>query len=275
MQRKLESQGRVNAMNSPHHHTIVGIDVAMNSFDVATNRSNHVRHFAYDDAGLRDLVKHLRSITPHQVVMEATGGLQRRLVHHLLHAGFSVAVVNPRQVRDFARAFNQLAKTDVIDARMIASFAQTLQPRSCELPPVYEDKLRALVVRRRQAIDSQIRERNRLSRAYDTEVRKMTRQIIEVYTRQIEKIERQIAKIIKENQELQARAAILQSTPGIGPATTGTLIAELPELGRLNRQQIAKLVGIAPFTWRPSSLRNITRESARSTNTCSHRGRRR
>ena len=225
MGRKLESQGRVNAMNSQHHHTFVGIDVAKHSFDLATNRSNEVRHSNYDDHGLRELVKYLRTVKPELVVMEATGGLERRLHHHLTHAGFNVAIVNPRQVRDYARAFNQLAKTDQIDARIIASFAQTVRPRPRQLPGEHEEKLQSLVTRRRQVISNRVRETNRLDRAHDGDVRRMIKQAITLYSRQLEQIDRKIAKIIDENQDLQERASILQSAPGVGPATTAALVA--------------------------------------------------
>jgi transposase len=234
-------------MNSQRHHIVVGIDVAKRSFDLATNQSREVRHYDYDDAGLRALVRRLRTVKPHLVVMEATGGLERRLAHHLLHARFNVAVVNPRQIRDYARAFNQLAKTDRIDARIIASFAQTVQPRPCDLPEKHEQTLQSLVARRRQIVNSRSREANRLDRTDDRGVRRMIQQVIRLYARQLERIERQIAEIIDGDPALQARTSILRSTPGVGPATAAVLIAELPELGRLNRQQIAKLVGVAPI----------------------------
>jgi len=242
-------------MNSQDHHTFVGIDVAMHSFDLATNQSRRVHHYDYDDHGLRELVKHLRRLEPRLVAMEATGGLERRLAHHLLHAGFTVAVVNPCQVRNYARAFNQLAKTDAIDARIIASFAQTVQPRPSHLPEKHEEKLQALVTRRRQIINSRVREANRLDRTYDTDVRRMIRQVISLFTRQLEKVDRQIAGIIEESPDLQERTSILRSAPGVGPVTTAALTANLPELGRLNRQQIAKLVGLAPINRDSGTMR--------------------
>lgn len=234
-------------MNSHHHHIFVGIDVAKQSFDLAATHDKLVRHFTYDQHGLKQLIAELKPLAPTLIVMEATGGLERRLLHHLITHGFKVAVVNPRQVRDFARAFNQLAKTDAIDARMIAAFAQVVQPRPCELPEKLEQKLQSLATRRRQIIDGRMRETNRLERTHDAEVIAMIQQIIELYTQQLTRIEQQIRQIIEQSPTLQQRAAILTSTPGVGPATTSALIAELPELGRLNRQQIAKLVGVAPI----------------------------
>lgn len=234
-------------MNSHSHSTVVGIDVAKHSFDLATNHAKEVRQFTYDQHGLEQLVKHLQPLSPALIVMEATGGLERRLLHHLITAGFKVSVVNPRQIRDFAKAFNQLAKTDAIDARIIARFAEVVQPRTCELPEEYQQKLQALVIRRRQVIDARVREANRLDRTADADMIAMIQQAIDLYTSQLAQLDEQIAQLIDHTPPLQQRAAILRSAPGIGPATTGSLIAELPELGRLNRQQIAKLVGVAPI----------------------------
>ena len=143
-------------MNSHPHSTVVGIDVAKHAFDLATNHAKEVRHFTYDQQGLNQLLQHLQPLAPALIVMEATGGLERRLLHHLITAGFKVSIVNPRQVRDFARAFNQLAKTDAIDARIIASFAEVVQPRTTEWPEEYEQKLQALVTRRKQVIDARL-----------------------------------------------------------------------------------------------------------------------
>lgn len=234
-------------MNSLPYHTFVGIDVSKQFFDLAATHHADVRRFAYDAQGLADLVEHLRRLRPPLIVMEASGGLERPLLHHLIMHGFAVAIVNPRQIRDFARAFNQLAKTDAIDARIIARFAQTVHPRACEMPGEHEQKLQALVTRRRQAVESRAREINRLDRTHDAAVAAMIQQVIDLYTHQIVMLDTQIAQLIDQIPALRQRAVILRSAPGVGPATTGTLIAELPELGRLNRQQIAKLVGVAPI----------------------------
>lgn len=235
-------------MNSPHHLTFVGIDVSKHFLDVAVNHdSAKLLRVRYDDQGLAQLVQHFQAITPRLIAMEATGGLERRVFQHLTLAGMAVAVVNPRQIRDFARAFNQLAKTDQIDARTIASFAQVVQPRITELPAEHEQKLQALVIRRRQIIAGRVQEANRLDRTADTEIIAMIQQVIDLYTRQLAHVDRQIHMLIEHSTSMRQRADILRSAPGIGPATAGSLIAELPELGRLNRQEIAKLVGLAPI----------------------------
>jgi transposase len=245
-------------MNCHHHHTFVGIDVAKHAFDVAPAPGSgraRVQRFTYDDAGLAALVAYLQPIMPQRIVMEATGGLERRLVHHLVHAGFSVAVVNPRQIRDYARAFNQLAKTDAIDARTIASFAQTVQPRPCELPCKDAVELQALVTRRRQIVCGRRRELNRLERTSDTTARAMIMQVVELYTQQLHQIEQRMAELMVNNEAMQQRAEVLRSTPGVGATTAATLVAELPELGRLNHKEIAKLVGVAPINRDSGTLR--------------------
>jgi len=233
--------------SSDHHHIFVGIDVSKAFFDVAATHSKIELRFDYDPKGMANLVRHLRPLRPHQVVLEATGGLERRLANYLIEKGFNVAIVNPRQVRDHARSLNQLAKTDRIDARMIASFATHANLRSYEKPGEIEAKLQALVNRRRQVIEQRVRESNRLGRLDEPETATMIEQAIALYNRQLDTINRRIEEIIRKNSALQKRAAILQSAPGIGPVTTAALITELPELGRLNRQQIAKLIGVAPF----------------------------
>lgn len=178
--------------------------------------------------------------------MEATGRLERPLARHLHDAGFDVAVVNPRQIRDHARARGVLAKTDAIDARMIASFAHSVETRLWRLPSKEAEKLTALVTRRRQLIDLRIAETNRLERVEDDEVLDSIHQVLNGVIAQIKNIEKRIAHLLKSTPGIQDRAAILQSVPGIGPTTSAVLVAELPELGALNRQQIAKLVGVAP-----------------------------
>jgi transposase len=243
----LASQGRVNAMNSQPHLTVVGIDVALHSLEVADTSSSQVRSYVHDDPGRQRLVNDLHGLAPAQVVMEATGGLERRLAHALHHAGFNVAIVNPRQIRDFARAFNQLAKTDAIDARVIARFGQVVGPRSMETPDASALQLQALVARRRQIIHNRVAEANRLARTDEPIVRDMIQAVIDLYDSQLADVDARIAEIIQRDNAMKQRQELLRSTPGVGPATAGVLIAELPELGRLNRQQIAKLVGLAPI----------------------------
>ena len=230
-----------------HTRVFVGIDVAKDSLDVAVTDDQTVRRFPYHQTGLQRLAEYIQPLNPELIVMEATGKLEDRLALFLAKAGLHVAIVNPRQVRNYARAFNQLAKTDRIDARVIASFAQTIRPRGYQVPEQRETRLKALVVRRRQVIRSRTQESNRLDRIDDPSIRAMIQQAIEMYTQQISLLDDQIEQTIAASESLTQRQNILCSTPGVGPATAGTLLAELPELGRLNRQEIAKLVGVAPI----------------------------
>jgi transposase len=233
--------------SSSTNHIFVGIDVAQATLDIATTGSNRVEHRRYDTTTLNALVRRWRCTPPQRIVMEATGGLERRLAHHLMRAGLSVSIVNPAQVRHFAAATGQTAKTDAIDARILARFAQTMQPRPSELPGEDEQKLQALTVRRRQVIDMRVAERNRLTRTADADMRGLIRQAIRLYTRQLDRLNTQIAAVIRANKQLREREAILRSAKGVGPVVAGTLLAELPELGCANRQEIARLVGVAPI----------------------------
>ncbi|NOG53626.1 MAG: IS110 family transposase [Planctomycetes bacterium] len=240
----------MNPMSQYHHHTVVGIDVAKNAFDVAVlqgRQTQPVRQFAYDQAGLDQLVQILAPMAPTRIVMEATGRIERRLAHHLLRAGFEVAIVNPRQIRAYAISLNQLAKTDAIDATIIARFGQQADLQSAVLPEEYQLKLQALVARRRQVLDAMTRESNRLDRCDDPEIRAMIQHLIDAYERQLCRIEHRIEQVVQQQPELQQRADLLRSVPGIGPVATAALLTGLPELGQLNRQQIAKLVGVAPL----------------------------
>jgi transposase len=241
--------------NSTGHRTFVGIDVSMAKLDVATTDNTRHRVYAYNDQGIEQLAKDLLAVNPHRVVMEATGGIERRVAVWLVQQGLPVAVVNPRQVRDYAKAFNRLAKTDKIDAHIIADFAATVGPRLFAIPHKNRQKIQALVTRRRQVQRMITQENNRISRVEDRQVRTMIRQAIRLYEKQLAKINTQIQRLIDEDEQMQPRAAMIQSVPGLGPVVTGVLLAELPELGQLNRQQIAKLVGVAPVNRDSGTMR--------------------
>lgn len=241
--------------NNRPHLICVGIDVSKAKLDVAITHDPNHHVYAYEDQGLQQLAKDLAAINPQRVVMEATGGIERRVAASLIRHGLPVAVVNPRQVRDYAKAFNRLAKTDKIDAQVIADFAATVQPRTYEIPDKNRQKIQALVTRRRQVQHMITQENNRLGRVEDRQVRTMIQQVIRLYEKQLAKINEQIQCLIAADDQMQQRAAMIQSVPGVGPVMTGVLLAELPELGRLNRQQVAKLVGVAPVNRDSGTMR--------------------
>jgi transposase len=228
-------------------HACVGIDVAKDSLDVCLLPTE--RHFTVtnDGDGFRQLVDELPAAGTCLVVLEATGGYQRRVVAALVAAGHTVAVVNPRQVRDFARGLGILAKTDRLDARVIARFGQQAAPRPIEISSEKQAELRELVTRRRQLIGFRTAEQNRLETISTKIVRKNIRHLVEQLEKQIRQLEVAIGELVESDPELSCKAALLETVPGVGPVTTTSLLVELPELGRLNRQRIAALVGVAPF----------------------------
>jgi transposase len=225
----------------------VGIDVAKHSLDVCLLPTE--RHFTVsnDGDGFRQLIDELPAAGTCLVIVEATGGYQRRVVAALIQAGHQVAVVNPRQVRDFARGLGILAKTDRLDARVIARFGQHAQPRPCEIGSEKQAAFRELVTRRRQLVEFRTAEQNRLEMATAKTVLKNIRHMLEQLDKQIRQLEEEMGELIDTDPELSAKAALLETVPGVGAVTISSLLVELPELGRLNRQQVAALVGVAPF----------------------------
>jgi len=228
------------------HHVCVGIDVSKHKLDVSVTGQATVHTLPYTKEGLRRVLSLVKQADASLVCLEATGGLERTLVDYLQEHGIDVAVVNPRQIRDFARAMGRLAKTDAIDARTIAQFGQMVQPRITPPQTPTARKLSALTARRRQVQHMLVQEQNRLGTVCDKDVRRMIRQAIRFYEKQRDALNEQLEQLIAADEPLQAKAALLRSVPGIGPAATAMLLAELPELGQLNRRQIARLVGVAP-----------------------------
>lgn len=229
---------------------VVGIDIAKRTFDAAFGETGAVRTFANDEAGHEALRTALAGQTVELIVMEATGGLERDLACALQAAGFAVAVVNPRQARDFARAMGHLAKTDRIDARALAQWAQVLarHPERDKfvkaLPAAEQQTLQALVARRRQLVMMLVAERQRLAVSHQA-ARASIEALIQAIRQQLETVEAQLASHIDAHHAALARQ--LASVRGIGPATLATLIADVPELGALSRREIAALIGLAPF----------------------------
>lgn len=224
----------------------VGVDVSKDHLDLACRPTNQISALANDPAGIAELVEQMKLLQPQLIVLEATGGLERPLVLTLAAAGLPVAVVNPRQVRDFARATGQLAKTDRIDAAVIAHFGEAIKPEVRPLSDDFTQQLDALVTRRRQLLEMLIIERNRLSSTISP-LRSNVKQHIDYLQKLLDELDKQLDQMITNSPIWKAKDDLLQSTKGVGPVLSRTLLAELPELGRLSRQQIAKLVGVAPL----------------------------
>lgn len=232
-----------------------GIDVSGEKLHVARSDRTGVREFRYDDAGLDELVAWLEELAPELVALEATGGIERRLVDALHDRGLPVAVVNPRQIRDFAKAAGKLAKTDAVDARAIALFAERMQPRLDEPTPPIRRRLRDLTARRDQLVAQQVRENNRLKRAADADAKASLERSLAFVKAELATIERQRESLLEEDEDCRRRAARLRTIPGVGDATAAMLVAELPELGTLSAKKIARLVGVAPINRDSGTLR--------------------
>jgi transposase len=233
----------------------VGVDVSKSHWDVAVAGRSDQRRFTADAAGLRELLAHLDQLRPTLVCVEATGGYERLLQQALHKRGVPTSTVNPRQIRDFARAAGELAKTDAIDAAIIARFAAVFKPDPDEPPSENQQRLNSLRARRQQVVHSLTQEKNRLATAPDEEARQSIQQAIDFYDRQLRQLNERLAELIESDPKFRRRVDLLVSVPGVGAVTAAGLLAELPELGALNRGQAAKLVGLAPINRDSGALR--------------------
>jgi transposase len=233
----------------------VGIDVAKDRLDVHLRPSGESFTVIRDGEGLVELVDRLRRLAPRLVVMEATGGYETIVASAVAAAHLPLAVVNPRQIRDFARATGKLAKTDAIDAAAIAHFAEAIRPPARPIAGPEAQALGELVARRRQVIEMMVAERNRRRRATQRRVVRAIDRHLELLQTELSELDGDIDGAIRDSPAWQADADLLASVPGIGPATLRTLIAELPELGRLDRRKIAALVGVAPINRDSGTMR--------------------
>lgn len=224
----------------------VGIDVAKAELVTSLRPSEEAWTVPNDEAGIQELLGRLRLHRPTLVVIEATGGYERGVVAALASAGVPLVVANPRQVRDFARSTGQLAKTDRIDARILALFAERVRPEPRPLPDEATRTLDALLTRRRQILEMLTAERNRLEHAVPA-VRRDLLQHIRWLERRLRDVDHDLDRTIQSSPVWRAKDDLLRSIPGVGPVTSRTLIGDLPELGALNRKQIAALVGVAPL----------------------------
>jgi len=233
----------------------IGIDVAKESLDVCVLPSEDTLHWGSSAKEIQALRSRLRRLSPRLIVLEATGGYGTTLAAELQEAGLAVAVVNPRQVRAFARAVGVLAKTDTLDARVLALFAQKIEPPARPLGDADARQIKALVARRRQLVGLRTAERNRLTRADIADVRASIQDVLETIEQQLQDTERRIHQAIVGSPLWLEKATLLESVPGLGRVTASALLAELPELGQLTRRQIAALVGVAPMNRDSGTLR--------------------
>jgi transposase len=239
----------------PAAPAFVGIDVAKAELVIAIRPSGDRWTVANDEAGLQILLKGLRRHAPALIVLEATGGYERAALAALAAARLPLVVANPRQVRDFARATGQLAKTDRIDADTLALFAERVRPAPRALPDEAANALDALLTRRRQVLEMLVAERNRLEHALPA-VRRGITQHIRWLERQLHDVDRDLDDSIQGSPVWRAKDNLLRSAPGVGPILSRTLIGELPELGTLPRKQIAALVGVAPLARDSGTLKS-------------------
>jgi transposase len=223
----------------------VGVDVSKARLDVAMRPSGDTVTVCHDEAGIAGLVTRLQAWPPAAVVLEATGDLESAVVSALAAAGLPVHVVNPRQVREFARATGRLAKTDALDAQILAQFGEVLRPVPRPLPDEATQALSAVLTRRRQLIEMLTAEKNRLSHARPS-LRKRIRAHIEWLTSELRRVDADLDTAIRHSPVWREQDDLLQSMPGVGPGLSRTMLAELPELGTLSSKQLAALVGVAP-----------------------------
>jgi len=224
----------------------VGIDVSKDKFDLATTASCEQMQFGNDQRGIDTLVKWLGQHQLTLVVLEASGGYEMALASALAVAGLPTAVVNPRQVRDYAKASGELAKTDAIDAAVLAGFAAAMRPQARPVPDEQARQLKALVARRRDLIDMIVAESNRLETALPA-IASGIRKHLAWLEKQLAAVNKDIDDTIRSSPVWREKDQLLQSAPGVGPVTSFALLADLPELGALSHKQIAALVGVAPF----------------------------
>jgi transposase len=224
----------------------IGIDVSKRALDVAVRPTDEEGRFDNDEAGRVALVEWLRARAPKLIVLEATGGLEVPITGALLAAGLPVRVVNPKQVRNFARALAQLAKTDRLDALVIARFAEVVTPELRPLPDEQAQALGARLARRRQLVEMLIAEKNR-RHTVEGPMREKLDAHLDWLSLAIKELDAEIDRLVKQSPAWREKEALLLSVPGVGPIVSRTVLSELPELGALSRQKIAALAGVAPF----------------------------
>ena len=224
----------------------VGIDVSKGTLDLCTEPAGETLHVDYDDKGISHIVKHLVALAPTLIVMEATGGLEMRLVCELAAKNLPVAIINPRQARDFAKATGQLAKTDLVDAAILAAFARAIRPVVRPLKNADTRDLDDLVTRRRQLVDMRVQEMLRMGTASKVQKKSLTSHITWLDKR-IADLDDDLTKRLRASDVWRIKDDLLRGIPGVGAVTSLTMLAKCPELGQLNRREIAALTGVAPL----------------------------
>ena len=235
--------------------SVVGVDVSKASLDVAFGLDGPLQRFPNEPKGHRALARALARRAPARIVMEATGGYERTALRHLSERRLPAVRVNPRQVRDFARAAGVLAKTDAIDARVLVRFGSAVEPVHRPLPSEEQERLALLQTRRVQLIAIRTAESNRLELTTDALLTRTIRAVLKTIDQQVQLIEAESADVIAQHKQLERTYAILTSVPGVGPVTAAVLMGHMPELGSLSRQAAAALAGLAPFNHDSGTMR--------------------
>lgn len=234
-------------MNETIVEKFTGIDVSKSTLDVCIEPLGQTLHVAYDEAGVRQIVSRLKEVHPTLIVIEATGGLEVHIATELAGKGLPVAVINPRQARDFAKATGQLAKTDQVDAAVLAAFAKAIRPQARPLKDADTRDLDDLVSRRRQLIDMRVQETLRLGTAASKPLEKSLNRHIAWLDKRITEVDADLTRRLRKSDVWRTKDDLLRGIPGVGAVTTLTMLAKCPELGTLNRRAIAGLAGVAPL----------------------------
>ena len=255
-------------MNAPTER-VVGIDVSKATLDAHLRPDAKARRFDNTPEGIAALLEWITPLTPALIVLEATGGYERAAVAALSLKGLRVVLVNPKRIRDFAGALGKQAKTDTIDAAVLAEFADKVRPAVRPLDDADTQKFQALLARRNQLIGMRTMESNRLAGVTDRAIRRSIETILRALEKEIDRADGELDKAIQSSPVWKAKDELLQSIPGIGPVVSRTLLAELPELGTLSREEAAALVGVAPMNrdsgeWRGRRMIRGGRAAVRS-----------
>jgi transposase len=240
--------------------SFIGIDVSSKSLDVAFGKNGPVQNFSNDEKGIGLIIQKLKSLSVSLVAFESSGSYERKILYALLDHKIPCAVLNPKQVRDFAKAKGVLAKTDRLDAKVIAHFAEVMEPEPEKAISEDEKKMEALVRRRRQLIDILVMEKNRLSVA-PKYVKEDIKETITIFEARIEDIEKDIGNMVIKDPKWKSKEKALEEIKGIGKITARNLLSDVPELGTVNNKQIAALVGLAPYHHDSGNMKGKRRTS--------------